>query len=828
MNKVYFTKSALTAAIGAILLSACAGAPTQQATQSTAIPAAGHNLQMPQYVQNTHAEVGAKNTVSATNTEINGTAIFDNGMYYNDDYLDAETLDILEDLLEARDMTMVEGDRLTVERYGDLWDRVRTGYKIAQPAQNIRIDAQKNWFSARQSYLDRLTARASRYLHYTVTEAERRGLPTELALLPIIESSYDPSATSNASAAGLWQFIPSTGRIYGLNQTSAYDGRRDIIESTRAAYDFLTTLYNQFGSWELALASYNAGPGRIQRAIDANAAQGLPTDYWSLKLPTETMNYVPRFMAVSQIVANPYAHGVSLPAIANHTHFRTAATAYNVSLYDIAAVTGVSVEELQLLNPALINLRVDSAGANRVVIPNSLPYHIDSTLAALGGGVIQAPVQNTDYVALNYQSVPKQNQDSSAQTLKAVSALPTTASGVTNNRTVIQEPPLTQEEIAFIAEQIRLSTPEPVNPISQNDGNIEIDAIQTSQSVLDARGQKKSLRYAPSPASKAPSVSASTSAKSANKSTAKPKPTGVKSSYTVKKGDTLIGIADAHGVSLASLTEWNDLDASANLLVGTKLDLYGATTKIPAKSSETKTEQSKTYTVRSGDTLTGVAAKFNLSPAQLAKYNGIEATAHLLQGQKLWLDDSKPAQKGGKTAATQTYKVKAGDSLSAIAANFGISIQDITALNDFDQSAKLLVNQSINLPKNAAAKTASSDTNTAKSSNTSSDKADVNVYKHTDSYTVQAGDTLTGVAAKFATNISDLARANNITTKTRLQANQKLIVPKISISYTVKSGDTLIGLAKKYGISTEALADMNNIKSTDGLKRGQKLNVPAN
>ena len=268
---------------------------------------------------------------------------------YSTAFLDAESLDELADLLEATDMTMVEGNKLAIQQYGDLWNRLRAGYRMngGQPIYNQRIEGQKSWFTSRQDYLNRLTARASRYIYHTVREAERRNIPTELALLPVIESSYDPSGTSSAAAAGLWQFIPSTGRIYGLNQSGTYDGRRDVIESTRAAYDFLTALHNQFGSWELALAAYNAGPGRVQKAIDANAARGLPTDYWSLRLPTETMNYVPRFLAVAEIVAKPEQYGVYLPAIANRQHFRSVPVNYGVSLAEVAQLTGVSYDELE-------------------------------------------------------------------------------------------------------------------------------------------------------------------------------------------------------------------------------------------------------------------------------------------------------------------------------------------------------------------------------------------------------------------------------------------------------------------------------------------------
>ncbi|WP_155733892.1 transglycosylase SLT domain-containing protein, partial [Moraxella catarrhalis] len=418
--------------------------------------------------------------------------------------LDVEMLDALEALLQATDMSMVEGDELAIQRYGNLWDRIRRGYRMNE-VTNARIEAQKSWFYTRQTYLDRLTARASRYLHHTVAEAERRGIPSELALLPIIESSYDPTATSNAAAAGLWQFIPSTGRIYGLNQSATYDGRRDVIESTRAAYDFLTSLYNQFGSWELALAAYNAGPGRVSRAIKANQDQGLPTDYWSLKLPTETMNYVPRFLAVAQIVKSPNTYGVNLPAIANHSHFRTVPVNYGVSLSEVATVTGLSVSELRLLNPALLNLTVDEIGPNRIVIPDSLPNQIDNQLASLkgygfgGDYIATAPAQSITYV------VPKSGaaaNTSSQQELIAANTLPTTIAQVTPNNTIVQEPALSKSEINLIAAEIQKTSPE-VPAISPQDGNIQLNAVQTSQSVLDARGETKMLSFSDKPKTQA-------------------------------------------------------------------------------------------------------------------------------------------------------------------------------------------------------------------------------------------------------------------------------------------------------------------------------------
>lgn len=751
--------------------------------------------------------------------------------------LDQATLDELEDLLFATDMTMVEGDTLTVQRYGNLWDRVRRGYRMSN-ISNSRIEAQKSWFYSRQDYLNRLTARTSRYLHHTVTEAERRGIPTELALLPIIESSYDPSATSNAAAAGLWQFIPSTGRIYGLNQSSTYDGRRDIIESTRAAYDFLTSLYNQFGSWELALAAYNAGPGRVQRAISANRSAGLPTDYWSLRLPKETMDYVPRFMAVAQIVRAPSDYGVYLPAIANHTHFRTVPANYGVTLYEISGVTGVPIDELRLLNPALINYTVDSAGPGRIVIPNSLPTSMDVKLTALRGQGFGA----TSYTASSYV-VPKSGSQvigqnsSSANELALANTLPTTSAQITPNNTIIQEPPLSNEEREFIAAQIRANTAEPIQPIS-NDGNIDLSAIQTSQSVLEARGETKSLSFntvSTMPTSNDANTSTMTSSTSqptsAKSKTQAPTNTTSSERYKVVAGDTLTGIAAKHGLTVKQLASYNDISTNTQVKTGERLWL------VPNKVSTVNTAKpepvAKTtmHTVIAGESLTSIARKYNTTVADVAALNGLAITDGVRINQKLKVPDlqssgakavssTKVATQASKSTTTQSirYTVRSGDSLYSVAAKYGVSRDELAAINNMDKDAGLIQGKIILIPTkdNVTTDTKASTSHTAKGS----------MIAHTENYKVQAGDSLNALAKKYGVSTADLATTNHLSTNAQLKRGQTIKVPKLTTTYTVKSGDTLISLAKHYGISTAELANMNNLNPKAGLKKGQKLTVP--
>lgn len=277
--------------------------------------------------------------------------------------------------------------RVRAQDYGDdnnLLSRMRDRFSLEIPRES-RVQNHEQWLAGKQQYLDRVMSRASRFLYGAVNEAERRGLPVELALLPVIESAYDPTATSRSQAAGLWQFIPDTGRLHGLQQTWYYDGRRDPVESTRAAFDYLSQLYNTFHDWALVLASYNAGPGTVSRAMKRNAAAGLPTDYWSLRLPAETMAYVPRFLAVVSMFREPERFGVNLPNIPNRPYFRSVDISGAMTLNDAAALTGLSPSTLRELNPGLRRDSLEPSGG-RLHVPATLDVALESRLSQRMGG----------------------------------------------------------------------------------------------------------------------------------------------------------------------------------------------------------------------------------------------------------------------------------------------------------------------------------------------------------------------------------------------------------------------------------------------------------
>jgi LysM repeat protein/soluble lytic murein transglycosylase-like protein len=856
----------------------------------------------------------------------------------NTAYLDATSLDGLEDLLSATDMRAVEGDRLLVLKHGDVWKRMTVGFKMNLDFKNSRIESQRGWFISRQPYLERLSARASRYLYYTVKEAERRGMPTELALLPVIESSYDPAATSSAAAAGLWQFIPSTGRIYGLKQNTGYDGRRDVVESTRAAYEFLGSLYNQFGSWELALAAYNAGPGRIQQAINRNKAAGLPTDYWSLKLPQETMNYVPRFLAVAQIVKNPAAYNVSLPPIANRPHFREVSVGA-VPLNDIATITGLSRAELYQLNPGHRGERIDPQSPMRILIPADLSPVIDARLKKLQGdqsaavlaGVQQnpTPIASTAVTITPSKTTPptlvattktpitkpvdvakptvaaptvatKANTTTkqatattpvvTAQVSKRMSTpkgstalaefasksdvpipsaprIPVAVTPVTpvkpikvepvisvkereqlqaaiqaENKTVtvdeVLQPVATAAEQAAVIEELKIISPTGTEIVDPYDGKIKLTAIQTSQSVAEQRGQEVTKGFA-YPKGLVDSIQANSVEARLNQGKNAVKtdtevvviaPKGLRTTYKVLPGDTLVTIAAKNGLNWRDVATWNQIDPTATLYVGTSIYLYDAK-PIPEQSTKVADSKPETYVVQANDSLTSVANQFGLSLKQLAEYNGLNISSGLRVGQKLVLKEtasSKAKVEESKKAeqikvSTKVYTVQRGEYVKLIADRYALSNAELAALTPgLTASSSLMVGQKINVPLQDVVAANSSKVFEQKIEQAKVDRIP------TEAYSVQRGETLYSLANSHKLTVTELAALNNLSDTAGLRVGQTIRVPvskKTPEVYNVQSGDTLYGIAQRYDLKIDDLADLNGLSNQAGLRVGQQLKL---
>jgi membrane-bound lytic murein transglycosylase D len=264
--------------------------------------------------------------------------------------------------------TQVAG--LDPAQYADLFDRIRAGFRLEDGSERAAVDQQLRWYASNPDYLQRAFGRADLYLYYIVTELERRGMPLELALLPVVESAFEPYAYSRARASGLWQFIPGTGSKYGLKQDWWYDGRRDIVESTRAALDYLQSLHDEFnGDWLLAIAAYNCGEALVERAVEMNRAAGRPLEFWDLWLPRETKAYVPKLLAMKQLVLDPERYGLAFSPIPNQPYFARVSTQGQVNLRIAAEIAGISPEDLYELNPAFHRWATDPAGPHFVLVP---------------------------------------------------------------------------------------------------------------------------------------------------------------------------------------------------------------------------------------------------------------------------------------------------------------------------------------------------------------------------------------------------------------------------------------------------------------------------
>ena len=250
----------------------------------------------------------------------------------------------------------------------DMWERIRRGFAMPN-LENDLVGEQEQWYATRPDYMQRMTERSNKYLFHIVEELELRGMPTELALLPYIESAFNPQAVSSAKAAGMWQFMPATGTDFQLKQNVFRDDRRDVLASTKAALDYLQRLHGMFGDWHLALAAYNWGQGNVGRAIARNQKAGLPTGYLDINMPAETRMYVPKLQAVKNIVANPQRYRTELPLIENHPYFQTVLVTRDIDVELAARLAGVRIEDFKALNPSMHRPIILAAGTPQILLP---------------------------------------------------------------------------------------------------------------------------------------------------------------------------------------------------------------------------------------------------------------------------------------------------------------------------------------------------------------------------------------------------------------------------------------------------------------------------
>jgi membrane-bound lytic murein transglycosylase D len=483
----------------------------------------------------------------------------------------------------------------------DLWQRIRANFRIADLKSPLTAK-HENWYASRPDYFQRMTDRSARYLYYIVQEVEKRGMPSEIALLPMIESAYNPQAYSRSHAAGMWQFIPSTGKQYGLEQNWWYDGRRDVLAGTRAALNYLSKLHNQFGSWELALAAYNCGEGTVGRAIAANAAQGLPTDLMSLSLPDEARNYVPKLLGVKKLIANPGHYGLALLHVPNQPYFTTLEMRKHIDVQLAAEFALMTVNDFTALNPGYNQPVITHHGA-RIVLPVD---RVDNFVAQLA--------QYTQPL-VSWQSYQAQHGQSLDDIAKRFN---TTASNLRSNN------PVDEKRNKLVGAHTLLV---PMN----NRNNIQrvVATVPASVPAL-ASVQAAAISVIETP-------SAVILSNTAPVQDAIGQTPVQQNNYVVMQGDTLYGIGKRYSLSSAEIKAINMLESDA-LKPGQSLVLPAAANAAPlpvaavAAVSETSAAKNRQaiYKVQHGDTLYAIAKQFSVAIADLARWNNFNPS-HTLQ-----------------------------------------------------------------------------------------------------------------------------------------------------------------------------------------------------
>ena len=459
------------------------------------------------------------------------------------------------------------------ENDGNLWQRIKSGYAMPD-LQSPYTARHESWYASRPDYVKRMVERSQKYLYHIVEQVQQRGMPTEIALLPMVESAFNPQAYSRSKAAGIWQFIPSTGRNFGLKQNWWVDNRRDITAATDAALTYLQKLHVMFGSWELALAAYNAGEGTVMRAIARNRKKGLPTDYQSLSLPQETKNYVPKLQAVKNIITNPEKYGLELQPIADEPYFTKVVAPKQIDAHLAAKLAGISFEEFSALNPEYNRPVLSAADGDHEIL---LPVGADKTFEEALANYDKPLVSWQTYVAKageKQTSIARKFGITLAE-LRDINDLPQ-RSRLKRSRPLLvpaknqgEDANLAPAELASIAEE---ST-------STDHGTSEARYVVKKGESLGMIAKKNglsakslmALNHLKSSRIKAGQVLLVQQTAPAKAETQAAR----KIHYVVRRGDTLISIARKFDVAATDLKRWNNLSDSL-IVPGDKLKILKA------------------------------------------------------------------------------------------------------------------------------------------------------------------------------------------------------------------------------------------------------------
>jgi membrane-bound lytic murein transglycosylase D len=469
------------------------------------------------------------------------------------------------------------------EDYDDLFDRMRAGFALDE-VQEPAIDVQLAWFEHNPDYLERVFQRAQRYMYHIITEVEARGMPLEFALLPVVESAYEPFAYSRSRAAGLWQFIPDTGARFGLKRNWWFDGRRDVVESTRAALDYLQALHDQFdGDWLLAIAAYNVGENSVQREMDFNRANGKPADFWHLRLPAETRAYVPKLLALKRLMAEPERYGLEFAVIPNEPYFAVIDTDSQIDLKIAAQLAGTSYDELVALNPGYNRWATDPDGPHRMLVPIDNADAFDAALKTLGPD---------DRVRFASHEVTRK------ESLAVIAKEYGTTAAVISKINELKDGKVIAGQTLRIP-QISGQLPD----------KVLLAALRVDRPETDLGGRKQHQIV-----------------------------------YRVRAGETLNSIARRHGMPVSTLARLNNLGAQDTLVKGQRLVIKASARRL--RDEGVASGRRLLYTVRSGDTVYSISRQFQISVSKLKTWNGLNEHHQIKAGKRIVMYVDSNRQQG--------------------------------------------------------------------------------------------------------------------------------------------------------------------------------------